>query len=159
MELRRLYRILLIGLIVSILWGYWECDRSNKALVFYDLGYTDVETAQIIFFITVALWLVEIIGSVLIFLASYQLGKDYKLTMSSSITFISILVCMVLTGNFLGLIVRLIQVPQYQPWIISALRYFLLDILWHSPSLILWSFTGLLVSNYIRELNRADDVP
>jgi|GEM_PF-5029416 len=157
MKLRRFYLILLVGLVLSILWGYWKCDTPVKALILRDLGYGSADVWQIIFSITVVMLLAEYGGSALIFLASYQSGKDYKLTISSSMIFLVLLVSMVLIGNLVGLIIRLMEVPQYQSWIISPSRYFLLEVLWHLPSLVLWSSTGILVSNYRRELYKEKD--
>ena len=145
---RSLYLIVTIVLCLSVWRGYWSAFFPYRAIILRDLGYTAAEVGQMIFVEGIFLTAVGIGGSILLLLISYYSGKGYKLTGTSTLLLLIILIISIFVGSLIGYIIRQAEYPQYP--ILNITFFF--DIFGTMQSRIVWTFLGIFAGNYKREI-------
>jgi len=147
MNLRPLWKVIIIVLALSIFGGYWTSVSPYLTLMLHDAGYSLDDIGRFFIHLTILNLVVGYGGAILSLVASYYSGKKYKLTKISTLIFFILLVVAVWAGHLIGYVIRQIELPQYPILNIN----FIFNTL-GSMNTILWSFVGMLAGNYKREV-------
>ena len=148
LSFRSLYVVIVVVLCLSVWSGYWSAFFPYRTIILRELEYTPSEASQTIFIEGIFLTVVGVGGSILLLIASYYSGKDYRLTGASALHLFVILLISIVVGNLTGYTIRQIEYPEYPILNIS----FFFDAIGVLRSYIVWAFLGILAGNYRREI-------
>jgi len=150
MNLRPLLKAMIIVFTLSVYLGYWMAVNPFLVPMLHEAGHSYEEIGRFLVYLSIVNFVVVLGGEILNLVTSYYSGKQYKLTKTSTLTFLLLLIITVWAGNLIGYVIGQIQLPQYQ---ILNINLFIQP-LFYMQTPILWSFVGMSAGNYKREVDR-----
>ena len=142
--------LLLIMILVFLahFWRNWlVADSPYWVPMLSAAGYTIEEIDNILLTRSIGFGILGLGTSIGLLVLNYYLGKRYKLTKRSTITYVFLLIIPIIPGLLLGYGIKQFQLPQYPIFDTSTA----IEIPYDLSSTVPWYVLGMLAGNYIRE--------
>ena len=139
---------LLLIMIVVFLAHFWRnwliADSPFWIPMLSAAGYTTEEISNILLTRSIGFGILGLGTSIGLLVLNYYLGKRYKLTRRSTITYISLLIVSIILGLLLGYGIKQFQLPQYSILDTNTA----IEIPYDLSSTVPWYVLGILAGNY-----------